>query len=174
MQISEPKDNHEVSANSPIRPRPAPQRPRMKGRLSASPRPSRPRPHPARSRTGYRFLDSPEAPPHKASDGLPILRFTRGRLGNDLIASASTDFPDKASRPVNAPNHSCNVSRMMAQYRRVTDGTRDRTEQGLPATVLSTVPMTGGRTTLCYLIPAPGTARRGESSPSHYSLEISV
>jgi len=117
---------------------------------------------------------SPEAPPRKASDGLPILRFARGRLGNNLVASISTDFSDKASHLVNAPNHSCNVSRTSAQYRRVTDGMGDRTEQGLPATVLSIVPMTGGRTTLCYLIPAPGTARRGESSLGHYSLEISV
>jgi len=117
---------------------------------------------------------SPEAPPRKASDGLPILRFARGRLGNNLVASVSTNFSDKASHPVNAPNHSRNVSRMTAQYSRVIDGTGDRTEQGLPATVLSTLPMTDGRAMLCYLIPAPGTARRGESSLGHYSLEISV
>ena len=57
---------------------------------------------------------SPEAPPRKASDGLPILRFARGRLGNNLVASVSTDFSDKASRPVNAPNHSRNISRTSA------------------------------------------------------------
>ena len=133
-----------------------------------------------------RFSDSPEAraattlrlaealSPRKASDGLPILRFARGRLGTNLIASVSTDFSDKASRPVNAPNHSRNVSRMTAQYHRVTDETGDRTEQGLPATVLSTAPITGARTAQCYLIPAPGTARRGESSLGHYSLGISI
>ena len=117
---------------------------------------------------------SPEAPPRKASDGLPILRFARGRLGNNLVAFVSTDFSDKASCPVNAPNHSRNVSRTSAQYSGVADGTGDRTGQGLPATVLGTVPITDARTALCYLTPAPGTTRRGESSSGHYSLRISV
>ena len=58
---------------------------------------------------------SPEASPRKASDGLPSLRFARGpareasdelpiprlargRLGNNLVASASTNFSNKTSR----------------------------------------------------------------------------
>ena len=138
------------------------------GRLSDSPE--------ARAATTLHLAEalSPEALPRKASDGLPILRFARGRLGNNLVASVSTDFSDKTSRPINASNHSRNVSRTSAQHSRVADGMGDRTEQGLPATVLSTAPITGARTALCYLIPAPGTARRGESSLSHYSLRISV
>ena len=61
-----------------------------------------------------------EAPLHKASDGLPILRFARGptseasdevpilrlargRLGNNLVASVSTDFSDKTSRVQQLP-----------------------------------------------------------------------
>ena len=46
--------------------------------------------------------------------------------------------------------------------------------QGLPAAVLGTVPTTDARTALCYLTPAPRTTRRGQSSPGHYSLGISV
>ena len=84
-----------------------------------------------------RFSDSPEARAAKASDekptlrfaeapspeALPILRFARGWLGNNLVASVSTDFSDKTSRPINASNHSCNVSRTSTQYSRVADGT---------------------------------------------------
>jgi len=51
---------------------------------------------------------------------------------------------------------------------------RDRTGQGLPATVLGTVPPADACTTLCYLTPTPRTARRGESGPGPCSLEISV
>ena len=36
------------------------------------------------------------------------------------------------------------------------------------------VPTTSARTTLCHLTPAPGTTRRGESSPGHRSLRISA
>ena len=134
---------------------------------------------------------SPEALPRKASDGLPILRFARGpahkasdevpiprhaqgRVGNVLVASVSTDFYDKTSHPINASNHSRNVSRTTAQYSEVADGTGDRTGQGLPGTVLGTVPITDARIALYYPTPAPGTTRCGESSPGHYSLEISV
>ena len=62
------------------------------GRFSDSPE--------TRTTTTLRLAEalSPEAPPRKASDGLPILRFARGRLGNNLVASASTDFSDKTSR----------------------------------------------------------------------------
>jgi len=51
---------------------------------------------------------------------------------------------------------------------------QDRTGQGLPTAVLGTMPTTDAHTALCYLTPAPGMMRRGESSPGHYSLEISV
>ena len=57
---------------------------------------------------------SPEALPHKASDGLPILRLARGRLGNNLVSSVSTDFFDTTSCPINTSNHSRNVSRTSA------------------------------------------------------------
>jgi hypothetical protein len=52
---------------------------------------------------------------------------------------------------------------------------RDRIGQGLPAVVLSIVPMTDTHTALCYLTPtAPRTARCGESSSGPCSLGISV
>ena len=57
---------------------------------------------------------------------------------------------------------------------RVTDGTGDRAQQGLPATVLITVPPADTRTALCYLTLAPRTKRRGGSSPGPYSLGISM
>ena len=82
----------------------------------------------------------PEAPPRKASDGLPILRFARGpthkaldevpilrlargRLGNNLVASVPTDFSEKTSCPINTSNHSRNVSRTSAQNSGVADET---------------------------------------------------
>ena len=129
---------------------------------------------PRKASDGLPILRFTRGPAHKASDEVPILRLARGRLGNNLVASISTDFSDKTSRPINTSNHSRNVSRTSAQHSRVADGTGDRTEQGLPAAVLSTAPITGTRTALCYLIPAPRTARRGESNPGHYSLGISV
>ena len=142
-------------ADSPIRPRPTPQ---GLGRGTDSP----PRPRPLA-----------RGPARKASDEVPILRLARGRLGISP-AAALTDLPDGASHPTETLNHSHNVSRTMAQYSGVVDGTGDRTGQGLSATVLGTVPITNARTALCYLIPALGTTRRGESSPGHYSLGISV
>ena len=123
---------------------------------------------------GYQFSDSPEAPRVKPQTKYRFSKLARGQLGNNLVASVSIDFSDKTSRPINASNHSRNVSRTSAQHSRVADGTGDRTEQGLPAAVLSTTPITGAHTALCYLIPAPGTAQRGESSSGHYSLGISV
>ena len=57
---------------------------------------------------------SPEAPRRKASDEVPILCLARGRLGNDPITAASTDFSDKTSCPTNTFNHSHNVSRTTA------------------------------------------------------------
>jgi len=56
---------------------------------------------------------------------------------------------------------------------RVTDGTGDRAQQGLPATVLITVPPVDTRTALCYLTPAPRTKQRGRSSPCRCSLRNS-
>ena len=57
---------------------------------------------------------------------------------------------------------------------RVTDGTGDQAQQGLPATMLTTVPPADTRTALCYLTPAPRTKRRGGSSPGPCSLGISM
>jgi len=52
---------------------------------------------------------------------------------------------------------------------------QDRTGQGFPAAVLSTVPMTDARAALCCLTPtAPRTVRHGESSLGPCSLGISV
>ena len=79
----------------------------------------------------YRFPDSPEAPRHKASDEVPILRLARGsaprgigrapsyrlargRLGINPVTAALTDFSDGTSHPTNASNHSRDVSQMMA------------------------------------------------------------
>ena len=66
---------------------------------------------------------SPEAPRRKASDEVPILRLARGRLGNDPVTAASTGFSDKTSHPINASNHSRNISHASAQYNGVADGT---------------------------------------------------
>ena len=57
---------------------------------------------------------------------------------------------------------------------RVTDGTGDRVQQGLPATMLITVPPADSRTALCYLTPVPRTKWRGGSSPGPSSLGISM
>ena len=57
---------------------------------------------------------------------------------------------------------------------RMTDGTGDQTQQGLPTTMLITVPPADTRTALCYLTPAPRTKRRGGSSPGPCSLGISM
>jgi len=145
-------------------------KPHARGQLSASPRPSRLRPRPTRPRMGHGFSDSPEAPRIKPQ--------TKYGFSDSLEAgSATTSSPP--SRPTSltkrhASNHSRNVSRTSTQYSRAADGTGDKTEKGLPATMLSTAPMTDARTTLCHLIPAPGTAQRGESGLGHYSLGISV
>ena len=78
---------------------------------------------------------SPEAPPRKASDGLPILRFARGpthkasgevpilrlargRLGNNLVASVSTDFSDKTSRVQPLPQRQPHVDAIQRSDRR--------------------------------------------------------
>ena len=88
----------------------------------------------------YRFSASPEAPRRKASDEVPILRLARGptpqglgralsyrlargRLGNDPVPAALTDFSDRTSHPTNTFNHSHDISRMMAQYSGVADET---------------------------------------------------
>jgi hypothetical protein len=69
----------------------------------------------------YRFSDSPEAPRRKASDEVPILRLTRGRLGINPVASALTDFFDRTSHPTNTSNHSRDVSRTTVRYSGVAD-----------------------------------------------------
>ena len=76
-----------------------------------------------------------EAPPHMASHGLPILRFTRGlahkasdevpilrlargRLGNNLVASVSTNFSDKTSRVQPLPQCQLHVDTVQQSGRR--------------------------------------------------------
>ena len=76
-----------------------------------------PEAHAARPRTRYQLSASPEAPPHKASDEVPILRLARGRLGSHPITAASTGM----SHPTNAANHSRDVSRTTARHSGVTD-----------------------------------------------------
>ena len=88
----------------------------------------------------YRFFASPEAPRHKASDEVPILRLARGptpqglgralsyrlargRLGINPVTAALTNFSDRTSHPTNASNHSRDVSRTAAQYSGVADET---------------------------------------------------
>ena len=152
MQKSKPKDNHEVSADSPIRPRLAP-RPQTKGQNS-----------PARRGP---------APQGLGQDTNSLIRL---RLG-----SATTSSPP--SRPTPLTKRHVQLMRpttpatSAARWRstgRVTDGTGDRAQQGLPATVLITVPPADTRTALCYLTPAPRTKRRGGSSPGPCSLGISM
>ena len=137
------------------------------------PRPSRPRPRPARPQTGYRFSDSPEAPRIKPQ--------TKYRFSNSLEAgSATTSSPP--SRPTSLTKRHVQLMRpttpatSAARWRstgRVTDGTGDRAQQGLTATVLITVLPTDTRTALCYLTPALRTKWRGRSCPGPCSLSNS-
>ena len=161
MQKSKPKDNHEVSADSSTRPRLTP-RPQTKGQ---SPPPCRgplvealsPRPRPARPRTGYQFSDSPEA-----------------GLGNNLVTSVPTDSLTKRHVQSIRPTTPATSAARWHSTGRMTDGTGDRAQQGLPTTVLIAVPPADTRTALCYLTPAPRTKRRGGSRPGPCSLGISM
>ena len=111
------------------------------------------------------------------------LRLARGWLGDNPIASTSTDFPDRMSRSTNATNHSRDVSRTMARHSGATDemGVAStpcrpgRDGAGVTGRCVGTVPTTDARAALCGLTPtAPRTVRRGESSPGTCSLRISV
>ena len=97
----------------------------------------------------------------------------RPRLGSATTSSPPPRLAPLTKRRVriNAPNYSRNVSRTLHSLGRTTDGTGDRAQQGLPATVLITVPPADTRTTLCHLTLVPRTKRRGRSSPCPYSLE---
>ena len=172
MQKTKPKDYRKVSADSPIRPRPCaeascerPKAPRPAEALS--PRPSRrgplietlsPRPRPERPRTGCQFSDSLEAglgkqPRYLRPDRTPLT---------------------KRHVRINVPNYSRKTSAARGYSAgRATDGTGDRAQQGLPATVLITVLPTDTRTALCYLTPAPRTKRHGRSGPGPCSLSNS-
>ena len=129
------------------------------------------------------ILHLARGPACKASDEVPILRLARGRLGDNPVASASTDFPDRTSRPTNATNHSRDVSRTTAQHSGATDemGVAStpcrpgRDGAGVTGRCVGTVPTTDARAALCGLTPtAPRTVRRGESSLGPCSLGISV
>ena len=96
-KIKAKKNNHEVSADSPIRPRLAP-RPQTKGQS----------PPPRRGPLA-------EAPPRKASDGMPILRFTRGWARQQTSSPPPRPAPlAKRHVQINAPNYSRNVNRTLA------------------------------------------------------------
>jgi len=122
-------------------------------------------------------------PTRKSSNEMPILRLARGWLGNNPVTSASTDLPDRASRPINVTNHSRDISQTTARHCGAADETESRIDaipsrtgrsRGYRPLCSSTVPTTSARTTLCYLTPAPRTTQRGESRPGHCSLRISV
>ena len=70
---------------------------------------------------GEPILRLARGPAREASDEVPILRLARGRLGNNPVASASTDLPDRMSCPINATNHSRNISRTTARHSRAAD-----------------------------------------------------
>ena len=159
MQKSKPKDNHEVSADSPIRLRLAP-RPQTKGQSSPPRRGPlaealSPRPRPARPRTGYQFSDSPET-----------------GLGTSSPPSRQTPLTKRHVQLMRSTTPATSAARWRSTGR-VTDGTGDRVQQELPATVLITVLPTDTRSVLCYLTPAPRTKRRGRSSPGPCSLSNS-
>ena len=118
-----------------------------------------------------------------ASDETPILRLAQGRLGKTT--------PSPPPRPTSRTRRHVRLARSTAPTisaeRRLdtaawptgrqshrSRAARDRTGQGLPTTVLGTVPTIDACTALCYLTPAPETTRRAESSPGYYSLEVSV
>jgi len=111
-QISKPKDNHRVSADSPTRPKPASQR------LSTSSRPSRAEAPLCKASDGLPILRFARGPASEASDEVPILRLARGRLGNNLVASASTDFSDKMSRVQPLPRRQPHVGAVQQGGRR--------------------------------------------------------
>ena len=118
-----------------------------------------PRPRPERPRMGCQFSNSLEA-------GL-------GKQPHNLRPDR-TPLTKRHVR-INVPNYSRKTSAARGYSAgRATDGTGDRAQQGLPATVLITVLVTvlptDTRTALCYLTPVPRTKRRGRSSPGPCSL----
>ena len=138
-------------------------RPRAKGLGRGTDFPSRPRPR------AYSLGRDADSPPR-----------SRPARQNNPVASASTNFSDKdvvsdrrvRPLPRYQPNDGSTQRRGRLNASHV-DATPSSTGQGLPGTVLSTVPTTGAHTALSYLTPAPET-RRAESHPGYYSLEISV
>ena len=100
-------------------------RPRTKGlgRPTESPPRSKPR---RKASDGLPIFRLARGLARKASDGEPILRLARGRLGNNPVASASTNLPNQASHPINATNHSRDVRRTTAQHNRAADETGSR------------------------------------------------
>ena len=102
-----PKDNREVSANSPIRPRPCAE--------ASDERPKAPRPAEVLSPRPSHRGPAPKGLGQDANS--PI----RPRLG-----SATTSSPPPRRTPLtkrHASNHSHDVSHTWAQYSRVADGT---------------------------------------------------
>ena len=137
-----------------------------------------------------RFSDSPEACV-EASDERPKLfapsrPSRRGpapqcRDTNSLIrprlGSATTSSPPSQPTPLTKrhvqsirPTTPATSAARWHSTGRMTDGTGNRAQQGLPTTVLITVPPADTRTALCYLTPAPRTKWRGGSSPGPSSL----
>ena len=100
----------------------------------------------------------------------------RPRLG-----SATTSSPPSRPTPLTKchvqPIRPTTLATSAARWHstgRMTDGIGDRAQQGLPTTVLITVPPADTRTALCYLTPALRTKWHGGSSPGPCSLGISM
>ena len=151
----------------------AKRQPRGLGRFSDSPET-----HAARPRTRYQLSASPEAPPERPQ--------TRYRFSASLEAgSAATPSPPprpgrhvqltQPTTPATSAERWLDTAEWSMRWESHRHhAARDRMGQGLPAAVLGTVPTTDTHTTLCYLTPAPRTARHGESCPGPYSLGINV
>ena len=106
-------------------------RPRTRYQLFASPEAPSPEAPPRKALDEVPILRLARGPARKASDEAPILRLARGRLGINPVA-ALTHFSDGTSHPTEAFNHSHNVSRTTTQYSGVTDETEVTSTPGHP------------------------------------------
>ena len=154
-------------------------RPRGLDRFSDSPKAcaeaSDERPKPSAPPRPSRRGPLAEAPPRNALDGIPILRFARGWARQTTSSPPSRPTP-LTKRHVQLMRPTAPATSVAHRHSsgRTTDATGDRAQQGLPATMLITVPPADTRTALCYLTPAPRTKRHGGSSPGPCSLGISM
>ena len=122
-------------------------------------------------------------PTRTASDEMSILRLAQGRLGKTTPSPLPrpTSQTRRHVQPARSTAPAISAERWLdtaawptGRQSHRSHAARDRTGQGLSATVLGTVPTTGAHTALCHLTPVPETTRRAESGPGYYSLEISA